>query len=265
MKEKYPKRTVFKVPNMGDDNLGFRYFELPKSDKVKNGAYYQGMPTSTDVTKKPYANFIDMKAEYNQVNNQGKFSFRNGKKPEELIKYYLDIFTNEGDVVLDFFMGSGTTQAVAMKMNRRFIGIEQMDYINTISVPRLQNVINGEPSGISENVNWQGGSSFVYAELMEKNQGYLKDVLNAENVHELNDIYSRMKTNVDFDFRVDLDLFEREKSKLSFEEQRKLLVKIIDKNQLYYNAANIDAQNVRELLSDDDYQFNKSFYEKGDE
>ena len=72
-------------------------------------------------------------------------------------------------------MGSATTQAVAMKMNRRFIGIKQMDYIKTVSVERLKKVIAGEQGGISKDVNWQGGS-FVYAELMEKNQGYLKDV-----------------------------------------------------------------------------------------
>ena len=162
-------------------------------------------------------------------------------------------------------MGSGTTQAVAMKMGRRFIGIEQMNYINTISVPRLQKVIDGEQGGISKDVDWQGGGSFVYAELMEKNQGYLNDVLNAQNSNELNKVYDRMKDNVDFDFRVDLDSFEKDKDKLSFEDQRDMLVKIIDKNQLYYNEANIDDKNVHDILSDVDYQFNKSFYGKGDD
>lgn len=181
-------------------------------------------------------------------------------KPELLIKNLISLSTNKNDIVLDFFMGSGTTQAVAMKMGRRFIGIEQMDYINTVSVPRLQKVIGGEQGGISENVNWQGGGSFVYAELMEKNQGYLSDVLGTQSINELNEVYARMKANVDFDFRVDLDTFENEKSKLSFEDQRDMLVKIIDKNQLYYNEANINDQNVRDILSDEDYQFNKSFY-----
>src|SRR5699024_3097055 len=62
-------------------------------------------------------------------------------KPEHLIKHIIDITTKNGDLILDFFMGSSTTQAVAHKMNRRYIGIEQMDYINTVSVPRLQKVI----------------------------------------------------------------------------------------------------------------------------
>lgn len=265
LRDKYPFRTVFKVSGIGDDNLGYRYFELPKSEKIKNGAYYQGMPKSSKVTKKPYANFINMISEYNHANGQGFYSFRNGKKPEELIKYYVDMFTKKGDTIMDFFMGSATTQAVAMKMGRRFIGVEQMDYINTISVPRLQKVIDGEQGGISKDVDWQGGGSFVYAELMEKNQGYLNDVLNAQNSNELNKVYDRMKDNVDFDFRVDLDSFEKDKEKLSFEDQRDMLVKIIDKNQLYYNEANIDDKNVHDILSDDDYQFNKSFYGKGDD
>ena len=183
-------------------------------------------------------------------------------KPELLIKNLISISTNKNDLVLDFFMGSGTTQAVAMKMGRRFIGIEQIDYINTVSIPRLQKVIKGEQGGISNDVNWQGGGSFVYTELMEKNQGYLNDVLGAQDIDELSAVYNRIKENVDFDFRVDLDLFENEKSKLSFEDQRNMLVEIIDKNQLYYNEANIDDQNVHDILSDEDYRFNKSFYEE---
>lgn len=106
---------------------------------------------------------------------QLNFNFSN-PKPESLLAFLIRAVTHEGDIVLDFFMGSATTQAVAMKMQRCFIGIDQMDYINTISVPRLQKVIDGEQGGISKDANWQGGGSFVYAELMEKNQGYLKDM-----------------------------------------------------------------------------------------
>ena len=188
-----------------------------------------------------------------------------GQKPEALIQRIISSVTDKNDIVLDFFMGSATTQAVAMKMGRRFIGIEQMDYINSISVPRLQKVIDGEQGGISKAVNWQGGGSFVYVELMEKNQGYLDDISSASNLNELNKVYDRMKENVDFDFRVDLDLFEKKKSTFSFERQQEELRKIIDKNQLYYNEANIDDKNVHDILSDDDYQFNKSFYGKGDD
>lgn len=158
-------------------------------------------------------------------------------------------------------MGSATTQAVAMKMKRQFIGIEQMDYINTVSVPRLQKVIEGEQGGISKDVNWQGGGSFVYAELMEKNQGYLEDLQKAQTVAELMSVYGRMKENADIDFRLDLDKFEKEIEQFtSLDDRRRELIRILDKNQLYYNFANIDDENVRDLISDSDYHFNKSFY-----
>ncbi|MCV5433666.1 site-specific DNA-methyltransferase, partial [Escherichia coli] len=86
-----------------------------------------------------------------------------------LIKRVIELSTKAGDLILDFHLGSGTTAAVAHKMGRRYIGIEQMDYINDITVPRLQKVIGGEQGGISKDINWQGGGSFVYAELMELN------------------------------------------------------------------------------------------------
>ena len=182
-------------------------------------------------------------------------------KPEKLLQRILTLGSNKNDLVLDFFMGSATTQAVAMKMGRRFIGIEQMDYINTVSVPRLQKVIEGEQGGISKNVNWQGGGSFVYAELMEKNQGYLKDLQKSGSVQELMEVYNRMKENADIDFRLDLKKFEEEISNFnSLNERRRELIRILDKNQLYYNYANIDDKNVRDLISDNDYKFNKSFY-----
>lgn len=184
-------------------------------------------------------------------------------KPEGTLKRIIEIGTNENDIVMDFFMGSATTQAVALKMHRRFIGIEQMDYINTVSVPRLQKVIDGEQGGISKEVNWQGGGSFVYAELMPKNQGYLKDLLAASNTDELELVFHRMKQGADFDFRVDLERYEndKERKQLSFDDQKKLLIKMLDKNQLYYNEANIDDANIRDLISDSDYEFNKSFYD----
>lgn len=86
-------------------------------------------------------------------------------KPERLIKRILDIATNPGDLVLDSFLGSGTTAAVAHKMGRRYIGIEMGDHAMTHCVPRLQKVIEGEQGGISEAVAWQGGGGFRFYKL----------------------------------------------------------------------------------------------------
>lgn len=87
-------------------------------------------------------------------------------KPEDLLYRILILATNPGDLVLDSFLGSGTTTAVAHKMGRRWIGVELGDHCETHCLPRLQKVVNGEdPGGISKIENWQGGGGFRYYEL----------------------------------------------------------------------------------------------------
>lgn len=202
---------------------------------------------------------------WSSIKNEGKVTLDNGKKPENLIKRILATSTNKNDIVLDFFGGSGSTAAVARKMERRYISIEQMDYIEDKIKKRLKNVINGDKTGISKDVNWQGGGSFVYAELMEKNQGYLHDLQKADTIRELMDVYARMKENADIDFRLDLEKFEAELDNFTtLEDRRRELVRILDKNQLYYNYANIDDADVKDLISDSDYLFNRSFYQEKD-
>jgi len=164
LSNEYPPLTLFKVPDMGDDIFNFRYFHLPK-DGNKNGTYYQGKPTSSEITIKPYANFYDFEKDYNIVSSDGDIEFRNGKKPESLLSFLIELFTQPSDLIMDYHLGSGTTCAVAHKMGRRYIGIEQMDYIEDIAVVRIKNVIDGEQGGISKAVNWNGGGDFVYAEL----------------------------------------------------------------------------------------------------
>jgi Adenine specific DNA methylase Mod len=188
-------------------------------------------------------------------------------KPEGTLKRIIEIATTEDDLVLDFFMGSATTQAVAMKMNRRFIGIEQMDYIKTVSVERLKKVIAGEQGGISKDVNWQGGGSFVYVELMEKNQGYLKDVQRAETTQQLENVVNRMiEGGADFDFRVDVNnvMYDPEYQVMPLAEKKQLIVKVIDKNQLYYAYSELGDRDVQDLMSERDIAFNKSFYGERD-
>ncbi|MDY0406513.1 site-specific DNA-methyltransferase [Virgibacillus sp. 179-BFC.A HS] len=196
------------------------------------------------------------------VNAEERVNFPT-QKPEKLIKRIIEASSNEGDIVLDFQMGSGTTPAVAHKMNRKYIGIEQMDYINTISIPRLKRVIEGDQGGISDDVNWQGGGSFVYVELMEKNRGFLKAIREAKNQVELRKVFEFMLEEAEIDFRVDLEKVKDTLHELSLDDQKRTLIKIIDKNQLYYNYSEIDDEDVRDLISDNDYSFNKSFYEEG--
>lgn len=86
-------------------------------------------------------------------------------KPERLMKQILEIATNPGDLVLDSFLGSGTTAAVAHKMNRRYIGIEMGDHCYTHCKVRLDKVVEGEQGGISKAVGWQGGGGYDFYEL----------------------------------------------------------------------------------------------------
>lgn len=97
--------------------------------------------------------------------NEGGVDFPRSKKPEQLIRRILSIATDEGDLVLDSFLGSGTTAAVAQKMNRKYIGIEMGNHCYTHCKPRLDSVIDGEQSGVSKSVDWHGGGGYKFYEL----------------------------------------------------------------------------------------------------
>jgi adenine-specific DNA-methyltransferase len=101
----------------------------------------------------------DAKNEIKALNDNALFDT---PKPEKLIQKILTLGSNENDLILDSFLGSGTTAAVAHKMNRRYIGIEMGEHAQTHCIPRLQKVIEGEQGGISKAVEWQGGGGFGF-------------------------------------------------------------------------------------------------------
>ncbi len=102
----------------------------------------------------------------NNLHKEGGVRFPKGKKPESLIQRVIDLTTEEGDIVLDSFLGSGTTAAVAHKMRRRWIGVELGEHCHTHAIPRLKATINGyDTSGITKAVDWQGGGGFRYYKL----------------------------------------------------------------------------------------------------
>ena len=104
----------------------------------------------------------DAKKEVKEFNSKDVFAT---PKPEKLIERILTLASNSGDLILDSFLGSGTTAAVAHKMGRRYIGIEMGNHAITHCVPRLKAVIDGEQGGISKAVNWQGGGGFRFYKL----------------------------------------------------------------------------------------------------
>ena len=182
-------------------------------------------------------------------------------KPEQLVKKFIDLTTDDGDIVLDYHLGSGTTAAVAHKMNRQYIGIEQMDYIETVSVKRLEKVIEGEQGGISKSVDWQGGGSFVYCELKNDVQEFKNEILEATTKEKLLEVFELAKKSSFLSYRIDpKKLKKNEFEKLSLAEQKQILSEIIDNNNLYVNYSDID--DIDYGISAQDKELNHAFYGK---
>ncbi|WP_261266398.1 DNA methyltransferase [Streptococcus mitis] len=180
-------------------------------------------------------------------------------KPEQLVKKFIDLTTDDGDIVLDYHLGSGTTAAVAHKMNRQYIGIEQMDYIETVSVKRLEKVIEGEQGGISKSVDWQGGGSFVYCELKNNAQDFKNTVLEARESETLSQLFEQAKKSSFLSYRVDpKKLKKSEFEKLSLAEQKQVLLELVDNNNLYVNYSEIDDSDYG--ISLEEKKLNKDFY-----
>lgn len=183
-----------------------------------------------------------------------------GQKPEALIARILEASTNEGDLVMDFFAGSGTTLAVAHKMKRRWIGIEQMDYIESITKERLKKVVAGEQGGISKAVNWQGGGSFIYAELMPLNAIYKERIKNINDEKMLDSIYKDLESKAFLDYRIDLPeiLENKEFKELDLEKKKEALLSILDSNMDYVLYGDIEDKDY--AISSEVIELNKIFY-----
>lgn len=184
-------------------------------------------------------------------------------KPESVVAFFVRAMTKEKDLILDFFIGSGTTAAVAHKMNRRYIGIDQMDYIKDVTVSRLRKVIEGEQGGISKSVGWYGGGSFVYCELAELNQTLVEKICSAQELESLWSIWENMQ-NVGFlSWKIDPKIVNEnisEFTELSIEDAKRFLIECLDKNMLYIPIAEID--NSEFEIPTNIKQLNMEFYGK---
>ena len=168
----------------------------------------------------------------------------------------IQISTEPDDIVLDFFGGSGTTAQAVMEQNaidggmRKFIIVEQMDYINTVSFKRLENGIK----------KYYQDSSFVYFELKKHNQEYLDRIMEATSLKELEDIYVDMRNNAFLKFWFDRKEFEKEENfrNLDIEGRKQKLVDVLDENQLYLNYA--DMGDTRHKVTADEKALTDKFY-----
>lgn len=156
----------------------YRYKELLEDNRIWFGTKGDGVPRIkrflTDVKEGVTALTIWLNSEVGHTQDAQKEvrAFNNNDvfgtpKPEKLIERILTLASNEGDLILDSFLGSGTTCAVAQKMGRRYIGIEMGEHAITHCVPRMKAVIDGEQGGISKAINWNGGGGYTFYDLGE--------------------------------------------------------------------------------------------------
>jgi len=186
------------------------------------------------------------------------------KKPEKLISFIINLSTKLDDLVLDYHIGSGTTCAVAHKMKRRYIGIEQMDYGDSDSLARLNNVIKGDQSGISKSVDWKGGGDFVCLELAKWNEEAKEKILKAKSLRELEKLFDELYEKYFLNYNVKTKEFkekivkEEGFKKLKLDEQKKLFVEMLDMNQMYVNFS--ERADKKYKLSKEDIKLSEEFY-----
>ncbi len=192
---------------------------------------------------------------------EGGVTLKNGKKPERFLKRIIETYSDENDIVLDYHLGSGTTCAVAHKMGRQYIGVEQLDYGENDSVVRLNNVISGDSSGISSLVNWTGGGEFIYLELKKYNQIFVERIEVASDTNEILCIWEEMKAKSFLNYNIDLQKQEdnlEEFKGLSLAEQKMHLMQLLDKNQLYVNLSSLNDESFE--CTDLEKKVSEDFY-----
>ena len=210
-----------------------------------------------------------------RIFNEGGIDFRNAKKPEQLLSRITRMFTSSNDIVLDFFGGSGTTAAVAHKMNRQYITSEQIDSQMEMIKTRLQNVINGDQSGISKSVGWNpknpsledsangrySRNNFVYLELKKHNQTFIERIESAQDTETRLQIWEQMKEKSFLAYNIDIKTQEanmEQFKQLELAQQKDVLCELLDKNQLYVNVS--DMNDERFETTDDERAVTEAFY-----
>jgi adenine-specific DNA-methyltransferase len=185
-------------------------------------------------------------------------------KPEKLLKRIIEIASSENDIVLDFFGGSGTTGAVAHKMNRQYILVEQMDYIKDLPEVRIRKVVEGEQGGISKSVNWQGGGDFIYFELAKHNETAKEKILNCQNLKELEALFDELYDKYFLNYNLKIKEFkekvlkEDEFKNLELDDQKKMFLTMLDLNQMYVNKSEMADKSF--AISQQDQELTKEFY-----
>ena len=195
-----------------------------------------------------------------KIFNQWWITFNNWKKHEDLRSRLISLASNDWDIILDYHLWSWTTWAVAHKMWRQYIGIEQMDYIEDLAINRLKNVINWiDKWWITKQFNWKWWWDFVYMEIMQENEKFIDDLKDAKNIKDLLEIYNQIKNSEFINYKVDTwNLKFDNLEEKDFEDFKLFLIEILDKNLLYKNYSERNDKNS--WVREDDKRVNESFY-----
>lgn len=266
-KEAYKNNRVI-FGKTGKSKPQYKRFLFEAKDKGKvSFTIWDDVGTATEATKELFEIF----------ETKGNFST---PKPERLLQRIIHIGSKEGDIILDFFAGSGTTSSVAHKMKRQWITVEQMDYMEKITVKRLKKVIGKklkkddefferlvcDTGGISKSVHWQGGGDFIYCELMKYNEAFMDKIQSAKTSDELLEIWEDIAKNSFLNWYINPEMpkeavnnfIEIGRFENGLEKQKRLLAELLNKNQLYVNLSEIDDEDFK--VSEDDKKLNRSFY-----
>lgn len=237
-----------------------QYIKYPEGYLRRDGSKPEGQGYAIEDTWNAYG--IDTLADYadDSMDSIAIISFSKekvgnfkGQKNEALIKRIIEAHTREGDLVLDFFSGTGTTAAVAHKLKRRWIALEQMDNQVEIAKSRLQKVIEGDQFGISKDVGWAGGGEFVSLELAVRNPELLASISKAKSLNDLVDSWHQIMNSIYLSSLIDAKSAGNsieDFKKLGLNEAKALLFEALDKNSLYVTVSELEDSSLS-LSSED--------------
>ena len=259
--EKYTANGKIKFKTEHKDNERGFIFKRYK-DEVRSDFH---LLNSLEGCDNRYMNQVATK-ERNKMFGKCDFSY---PKPEEFLEMIIASSTNKNDLVLDFFAGSGTTGAVAHKMGRRWIMLEQMDYIKNITKVRMQKVLEGEEGGVSEKHNWKGGGSFCYLELAKWNEEAKEKIIACDSLEKLKTLFKELYDKYFLNYNLNVKLFfegnnsqpkidSDEFKVLDLEKQKQIFCNMLDLNQMYINAREVKDKHYG--LTDEDIKLTEKFY-----
>ena len=250
-------KTIYKLERNGHYNV-----------YVTNGqeiAFYSKKVRNIDGERVPSIQLSNIWTDvpYEGIAKEGNVTLKGGKKPEKLLRRIIEMSTNNGDIVLDYHAGSGTTASAAHKLERKFIIMEQLDYGENDSVVRLKKVVDGDKTGISKAVNWHGGGSFVYCELAKANERFAEAIYAASSDEELAGIWNDMQKTGFISWKIDprsISEHATDFEGLAFEDKKRFLIESLDKNMLYIPYSEMESEEFG--VSEEDKRLTRQFYKK---